>query len=413
MRLPVNFLLYLTSLGLLGQAGYNFYLASPQLGAKKPEVFTTEGNKEAAELLKRGRRQDAGKATVDYTKPIWARFKTANLTGKLPPPPKDPLDDKPPEPVKPVQTPLEDIIELVELWYESPSKGTAGTTHITVRYKPEAQVQPPEDEQRRRQLARGGEVAGGPRDVSNIPAAQAPERGGNRRGRGPATPLPTAPASEEWVQYLTPGESLWGQYKHIKLVRVSEDAESAFFVREGAAAEQGSDAKPAEEELAKLATGLTMQVMKALAAADASRSAANPGAPAIAEPPRVAAPSNRWVDVEETFRKDNNWNIGRKDLARFRNADDALAGVGLDDYVSKSGSLRGVVIVNVDPKLSSYGFSPGEVILAVNGEPVKTRSEAINIGKKQYQRGTRTFTIRVLDTTGQIVERTYQAPDKD
>lgn len=416
MRFPVNFLLYLSSLGLLGHAGYQFYLASSKLGAKPPETFSKLGQDEAQQLLKNGRGKGANSASWSYgSRPWWEKFGDANFTGKLPPPPplKPGEGETPPPPVV-VQTPLEDIVELVELCYDADGKGTAGRTHIIVRYKTEAQVEVPEAERRRREVANGG---GGPPDTvvgSVVPSRTEAAGRGGRRGPGPATPVPAASSNADWLQQLSPGESLWGQYSHIKLLRVQDDAQAAWFVRElpAVATAEGQDPppKPKEEPLYKQVVGVSQQVLEALA---------NVGARVAPQEAKQATGgdggASKWIDSPETTRTGDTWNIGRNDVDQFqRNNDELLAGVGLDNYVSKWNSdVRGVRIVNVDPQIQSkFGIAPGEVLMAVNGEPVKTKSDAMNVGKKQYDRGTRTFVLKFLNTSGQFIERTYQAPDQ-
>lgn len=420
MRFPVNFVLYLGSAGLLGLAGYLFYHATSKLGAPPAQSFYERGSSQAAELIKRGKGAGASSATWSYmNQEWWAKFKDANFTGKLPPPPPDATADlKKPEAPAVVQTPLENIIELITLVCDGHSGGTAGSTQIVVRYKPEAQVEPPPEELRRRELLRNGGAGtpSGPSDVA-LPPPQGGRDGGNRRGgrQGPATPMPSSTQStNEWIQTVKPGEALWGQYGNIKLARVSGDCDFAVFTRElpaAAGAGDGQEApKPVEEKLYKLGVGISNAVMEAI------RMLGGHPATQVASQPATAAASSgvSWIDTDETIRKDNVFHIGRNDAAKFQDSEDLLAGVGLDDYVSRyGGSTRGVRIVNVDSQLASkYGVAAGEVIVAINDVPVRTRSEAINTGKKQYNLGTRTFVIKFLNTAGQFVERTYQAPDK-
>ena len=62
-------------------------------------------------------------------------------------------------------------------------------------------------------------------------------------------------------------------------------------------------------------------------------------------------------------------------------------------------------------------YEPGsnktlDLMLEVNGIPVKSRSQAIDVGTKQYKGGEREFRVRIM-TMGRIEERTYTAPDDD
>jgi len=121
--------------------------------------------------------------------------------------------------------------------------------------------------------------------------------------------------------------------------------------------------------------------------------------------------AGQWVDVEETKRIDNVWNIGRNDERSFRENDEGfLEQINLDTYQSRFDGTKGVKVVNIDNQISNrFGIQSGDVLLSVNGEEVRNKSEAISVVKRQYNRGSRTFVARFL-SAGQIVERTYQAP---
>lgn len=67
---------------------------------------------------------------------------------------------------------------------------------------------------------------------------------------------------------------------------------------------------------------------------------------------------------------------------------------------------------NVDAKLAKIlGIAAGEVLIELNGRAVRSRSEALEIGERDYERGVRTFTTKLL-ANGAVVERTWQAPDR-
>jgi len=127
----------------------------------------------------------------------------------------------------------------------------------------------------------------------------------------------------------------------------------------------------------------------------------------------AAAPADagQWVDVEETKRIDNVWNIGRNDEKSFVDNDEKfLEQINLDTYKSRFDGTTGVKVVNIDSQIGNrFGIQSGDVLLSVNGEEVRNKPEAISVVKRQYNRGTRQFVARFL-SGGQIVERTYQAP---
>jgi hypothetical protein len=69
-------------------------------------------------------------------------------------------------------------------------------------------------------------------------------------------------------------------------------------------------------------------------------------------------------------------------------------------------------VLNITPELSQrFGVQQNDLILSINGTPVSTKADAIHVGKKLYNRGVRTFVVKML-SDGREVERTYQAPDR-
>lgn len=68
--------------------------------------------------------------------------------------------------------------------------------------------------------------------------------------------------------------------------------------------------------------------------------------------------------------------------------------------------------MNIAPEISSrIGVQSNDLILSLNGEPVSTKADAIAVGKRQYNRGVRTFVLRLL-SDGREVERIIEAPDR-
>jgi type II secretory pathway component PulC len=131
-----------------------------------------------------------------------------------------------------------------------------------------------------------------------------------------------------------------------------------------------------------------------------------------AKPTANAPRANKWRDVESTTRFGNEWHIGRKDERSFRDPDDFFSSVYVDTYVSKSSNLRGLSVRNIQPKIASkYGVQAGDVLIEVNGRAVTSKGQAVNMVKKSYNRGVRTFSTKWL-SNGQEVERVYQAPNQ-
>ncbi len=434
MKLPIPLLLYVVSLGLFGLAGWTVYQMLPMWKSEVREKATRTGQEEGKDRLGKGRAQGPQTTNWLYTRETatwWAGLKLANLTGKLPPPPPDPAKEaeKEAQVVVVDQRPLDQIIELIGLVYDGESGGKGGNSHIVVRFKPEANVQPPEywvKENMAAPVAPGAptrpmDTARGSGGKPNPPPA--PQGRPGTVPVRPPTAMPTAPVSGReflqklWVQdggdprrsaVLWPVKSNDGrEIGTIRLVRVAPDAQSAFFVRELPPAKAGDPPpEPKEEELIKTAADLSQDILKELRILQGrSGPASRTSSPVAAEAP------TSWMEVEETTLVGNVRHIGRKDQQRFRDGtDDLLEQLNVDTYVSSKGT-RGLIVKGVDQRLaSSFGVTPGEVLLEINGKKVESKAQAVSQVKADYKRGVRTFTTKWM-ANGQVVDRTYQAPE--
>ncbi len=416
----IPLLLYVLSAGLFGFAGWTVYEMLPLWKAPVREAATKSGQDDGTRGLTLGKGQGPVAFTWAYhagTSNWWAGLKEVNLIGTLPPPPEDPkvVEGPPVEEKKPIR-PLEEIIELVSIAYDGQHQGRGGYSHVIVRFKPEANVQPPEWYVRENTPPTPGS-GGGPRDVT---APRMPQRPGVRAPTGTpprvSTPMPTSMVGREVLQKLwvddggDPRRSnrLWPGFDDIQLVRVAGDAQSAFFVRVQPPPKAGETvAEPKEEELLKTSMNLSQDVLQELRRLQGREGEVTTRDPAAGDA------KGAWIDQEETTLVNGVRNIGRKDARRFEEDGDRLfEQLHVDTYVSKSSDLRGLVVRNVDPRLSQqFGVAAGEVLLEVNNRPVQTQAQALQLGKSDYNRGVRTFVTKWL-ANGQIVERTYQAPDR-
>ena len=86
--------------------------------------------------------------------------------------------------------------------------------------------------------------------------------------------------------------------------------------------------------------------------------------------------------------------------------------VGLRSYSSARGNVRGVQVTRISPELQRFGVQSGDVLLELNGKPVRSKAEALAVGRKQYQAGVRVFRAKVLNRYGRQEERTYYAPNQ-
>ena len=432
MRLPLPFLLYATALGLFCWAGWTVYESLPLMDDDARQAASEAGSKQARGLIKRGQGSGSQSSGPDYAASSWwSQLKEVNLIGKLPP--KEPtaaeieaqrLKEETP---KIDTTPLEDIFELVSLVYDPKESGRGGESHVIIRYKPTASVEPPDWWLKENQPP-GTPM--GPRDLSAAPSTaktrsargrgRRGQQGGQERNKSSArmpTSMPTASITgREILQKIWVDDggdprrssALWPTYGHIRLVRVAPNAQSAFFVRDVPPPAEGEPkTEPKEEELLKTAAAIPQSILLAL------RSRGEQADARAARPEQQQQPkAGTWREVEETTRVGNQFHIGRKDEQRFRSSGDFFNDVYVDTYVSKTSSLRGVSVRSVQPKLAqAYGIETGDVLLEVNSRKITSKAQATNMVKKDYQRGVRTFSTKWL-SNGQVVERVYQAPDK-
>ncbi len=417
MKLPIPTLLYLCAAGLFGYAGLTVYEMLPLLDNKTNQDATSKGQKDGLDRLGKGKGQ--GPVTVDWqytdrTAPWWAQFKAPNYIGKLPEVPVDPkeVESKAAERVVDVR-PLEQIIELVSLVYDGNKQGRGGNSHVIVRYKPEANVQPPEWYLRENAL----DGAGGPA-TAMVRGDVTPPRGGSRPTQQPrpAAPMPTSMVGREILQKVwidggadeKRGATLWGEFDNIKLVRVAPDAQSAFFVRTPPPPKEGEPAVEAkEEELIKTSAAISQDLLRELRLLQ-GRSPTEGGQGRDL----TAGPQNTWIESDTTTQVGNRWNIGRKDEQRFADPDELLSQIHVDTYTSTVSDTRGLVVRGIDPQIASnFGIARQDVLLEINARKVQTQAQAMQFVKGEYNKGVRTYVTQWL-SNGQIVERIYQAPDK-
>lgn len=428
MKLPIPLLLYLVSLGLFGLAGWTVYEMLPLWKDSARQDATKKGQDEAlaafARSKGRGPASDWNYGHADW----WAQLKKVNLVGKVPPPPK-PVGGPEEAPKAPAVElrPLTEIIELVSLVHDGEAKGRGGNTYVIVRYKPGADVKPPEYYIRENMSGPAAASAPGPRD--STPAAR-PSRGGSRgnqpavppppgsaqpKASGGTSPIPTSMAGRDIMQKVwvvddgdpRHGNRLWPTFDNIKLVGVSPDAQVAYFVRDLPPPKEGEPAPEAKEEsLQKTNMHISPELLEEL------RRVQGREAPTASSGPTQPSsnPGNAWIDVPETKIVNGVTQVSKKDEERFSNPDEILSQIHVDTYSGKT--LKGLIVRNVDAKLAkTLGIAAGEVLIEINGRAVRSRNEALDIGKGDYKRGVRTFTTKWL-ANGAVVERTYQAPDR-
>jgi hypothetical protein len=384
-RLPINLLLYVAILGLAGGSGWQFYQALVVEG-KTPEQRRAEhdANRDRFQKsLARGT-EAAGKVVVgpNYggSREFWDALRNANFNGAEPPPPPPPPgeDDRPKEPVAVPQTPLADIFVLTCVM------GAGPDSRAVIRYKPTATVEIPAE---LLPPAAGAGLDAVPGAVSRTP--RMPTYGDNL---GPAHHVPL-------------DGPLWKPYDHIHLVRVERN--HAVFVRRDPKIPED---EWKEEKIYKEALELPQDVLQKLAEGlgrEVVPSGDGPG-------PEGPAQASGWVAMDLTQEvAPGRFNVGSRDRQLFGNDPDRIFNqdVGTADWRSQNGSMRGVRITKLAPGYERYGLREGEILVALNGEPVSGKTEALRVGRRLYDRGVRTFDAQFLTATGQTINRTYVAPD--
>jgi len=259
------------------------------------------------------------------------------------------------------------------------------------------------------------------------PGAVAPAVRPANQPAAPTTPMPASAGisgremmQKIWVQdggdprraaQLWPIKSNDGrEIGAIRLVRVSPDAQSAFFTRIPPARAGEPESAPKEEELIKTIADLSQDILREMRVLQGRERPTAAG-----DKPKVAVVDDgmaKWVDVAETTRDGNRFNIGRNDEQRWRDdQDQVLEQITADTYVSRSG-VRGLIVKAVDQRLSgSFGVVAGDVLLEVNGRKVESKAQTVALVKDDYRKGVRTFVSKWM-SNGQVVDRSYTVRDR-
>lgn len=396
----IEFGIYGVAVALVGVLGWQAWVVKKELGPewKHGPRTRTAFQKLCKDLEKKGNEDKGDEKHLSYSSKWldwWRTIQLSNWTGKLPP--KEVVDNGPAEEVvekKKVEVlePLEDLIEIITIM------GGPGSdaTRILVRYKRD--VTPPS----------GASTAlppgGGPADVTGGGAVPFPSSGGMSSGISDSGGMP--------YHSLVPGERLWPQldsiqFKHINLSKVPV---AVVFTRPKPNGEEG---ETVDQEM----------VIGQLGLGDAIDEKTKTGLGAtssVSKSKRKGGVRERdWKDPgKRTLRVGDTWMISERDNNAIQNDFDRILTEDFitRDYVSRSRNkkgerLRGVSFSQVSDSVARFGVVAGDVLIKVNGEGVKSKANAMNVGKKQYQRGVRTFELTFL-SGGREVVRTYTAPQK-
>ncbi|MCA8942149.1 MAG: hypothetical protein KDB80_06270 [Planctomycetes bacterium] len=399
MKLPINQLLYVAIAGLLGGSAWQFYETWKEI--RKEDARAEQRQREASDTcklrLEKGRSLNVVSKGPNYAEnQPWDHFKDANLIGKLPPPPPKPIDpEEQKKPEKPPETPLEDICAIVCLVFQEDQ------SMAILRYQETSNVEPPEEIL---------EAFSPPDTVTPTPRTNNKNRrnaGKVKTARPIARAMPTTRVGG-FVQTLRLEDNLWPPYDHIKLVAIDGYAEFAEFSR---TAEDGSESAP--ERLYRDELGLSQAVMERLHEEGYTRGSKPRSVNPETSPEEIPEGLfGIWAGGDDTKRINGDFHIGRREWKDWNEDSNRIFNRELQtkSYSGRNG-VSGVQITKVSERFQQFGVQAGDVIVSVNGEPVRSKAQAITVGKRLYKRGVRTFNVVFL-SRGAEVTRTYVAPDQ-
>lgn len=394
-KLPINLLLTVVIVALLGAIGLQFKKLMEDQQRLAPDQNATQ--KTLSARIEAGQ-LSAGQTVVgpDYSQPrrFWDALAEANLNGEEPPEPEIDTPDDDVETAEPEtpQVPLEDIMVLVCI------VAAGDDSRVLIAYKPEANIEPPED------VVPSAPNAGVRGDT--VPARTGSGGSSGNRNRAANNPFPTAPGSGHYTQQLEVGDSLWGPYDNIELAGVVPYPSHAVFLRKDP---DVPEEEWSEEPLYPEALGLDQDVLAQLGEGVQGQRQRQ-----SAEREREPVQTTDWTPTERTVEVSRNrFNVGSRDRTRFRRDPDIFSqDIGTRSWRSTYDDRRGVQITNLSPELTGYGVQEGDVIVAINGESVRNKAEAIRVGKRLYKRGVRRFEVEFIGANGRSVTRTYVLPDE-
>jgi hypothetical protein len=384
MKLPINPLLHLISLGAVG----GMVMAGLQLrdNAKAYDVRRGQIKKDVDTLYGKSKNGRKGSGGWNYRKsasqsgqsdnPFWFQLQDANFTGKVKVDPKAVEEGSKDEEVK--KTPgvidLDDILHVIAIAHGN------GLNGAVVKYT--ATVEVPEEFKR----STGG-IA-----LRSIPAG--------RRKRSESPRIPTQQVGSSPPHHMKVGDSLWPPYSHVFLHGIAKDASEVDFELRVHAKVEGQDKKNPIQTLLKNQLGLPADILKSLVNSPSKGSGDGKSSKQGAET-KDPADSYLWVDQPTTFvdrrgnvnisKKDSKW-LGR-DGGQIFNED-----VHMRDYSAGSGNhkVRGIQLRKLSSRVRQFGAQEGDVVISINNQPVKGMAAAKRLGRRFYNKGVRSFRIEIL-----------------
>lgn len=422
MKGPVQLLLYAAIAGLCGGFGWQVYslweLRTDAEQTRNPRIAQLHKTVDAKLTSAKAEVNSGSQGEVDYNRPqrLWNAFEKANFHGYEEPEKPDPAEQQPSETVtqRPKQPPVEDLLTVVFA-----VSGNEDSSILTIRYKPEANIEPPEGYAAGLAALSGPGRTGGPRDsVGSRSTSRSLNQGRNnsrsRNANRPTTPRPrpntfpnSGAATGEYYDLLRIGDSLWEPHQDVTLIAIDREG-NATFQRDG---EDYTEEEKAPQKIYREVAGLSQAILKRLAEG---------GFVSTNTPQQVSTASQAqiqqdtgWVETEQTQIFEAN---GRKRVNLARNdpvLQDARRMFNEEigaKTISTPGGTKGVQITRLPSNASQYGVQTGDIVLSINGESVSSRTEAVKVSRAQYDRGRRTFEVEFL-RDGRRVTQSFVAPE--
>ncbi|MCA8955122.1 MAG: hypothetical protein KDC87_03555 [Planctomycetes bacterium] len=386
MKLPINPLLYLVSLGSVG----GMVMSGLQLNRDNQEYQRRE--KGLADEMKgfRNRAQKASTAGGRWnyrTKGFWTQLSTANFTGKVE---EKKIETKAQPQEKKSEAKhidLNDILHIVCIAFAGDTTGVVvnytATVEVPEEFKPAAPTTP----------AR-----------SSIPKG--------RRGSVTLPRVPTQSVTQSPPHHLHVGEHLWKPYEYVFVKAVATDASAVMFELR-ADKLKDKDGKYPTQELEKNVLGLPQDVLAGLRSGG---KVSGPNATNGAGDPPPPPPSNVWRDTPETeMDARGNVNVNRKDSAWLRDHGQDVFNreISVGDYSAGSGEnkVRGIQVRKLSSRVRQFGLQEGDVVVSINNVPVSGIANAKRIGQRFYNQGVRSFKVGLL-RRGEQTFLTYNVEDE-
>ncbi len=341
----------------------------------------------ALQLAKRSVKALAGQANKgvqaerwDYSNvDSWAIFWKANFTGKEPPKPVVKKKVQPAsKPVPKTHEPLTEDVELLSLFQFPGEEGSKPDAYVVVRYK------------------------------KPVNQAAAMDRG---------VPSQAAGAQALSIHLLHKGEKLKPPFDAWRLKEVLPDGSGAVFLWNGKDREVLKVREIAATMRAAKASELPKLYQEGPAGAASRPSGRAPSGGRASR--KGTGGTRRWRPVKKiTQVAPNDWILPRKDVRDFgRNPDRWLQSVRFGAHTlpprarkRHGGQRTGLAIGKVSGKARELGLEEGMILISLNGHPVRTKAEAISVGKKLYKQGVRVFQATVLQY-GRERTLIYRLPD--